>query len=200
MNKIKDHTMNFIIEEALSLFMKKSITGVTMSDIAKEVEIGDATLYRYFKKKQNIVISAVMKLSDSVLTKYFLIDEQLSGYEQIKRFYLAYLNVFHDHKEYFKFINEFDAYLIIEKNIDKIEYEHEIQNYKELFINAYNKGISDGSIKKRDNIDLFYYSTTHALLSLCKGLSNKEVLSLDENTNKEGEINTLIDIILNSLS
>ena len=59
---------------------------------------------------------------------------------------------------------------------------------------------SSDDVKKRDNIDLFYYSTTHALLSLCKGLSNKEVLSLDENTNKEGEINTLIDIILNSLS
>ena len=90
MNKIKDNTMNFIIEEALSLFMKKSITGVTMSDIAKEVEIGDATLYRYFKKKQNIVISAVMKLSDSVLTKYIGNDEQLIGYDQLKRFNLDY--------------------------------------------------------------------------------------------------------------
>lgn len=200
MNKIKDNTMNFIIDEALKLFMKKSIASVTMTEIAKEVGIGDATLYRYFKKKQNIVLASIVKLSDDVLRTYFSLDDKLSGIDSIKAFYGAYLEVYKEHKQYFKLIYEFDAYLISEKNVEKLEYEREIDCYKNIFLNCYHKAILDKTINEIKDVDVFYYSTTHSLLSLCKMLSIDNVIAQDASSRKEDEIRTLISIIINFLA
>ena len=66
MSKIKDATKRLIVEEASKLFLSKSIQGVTMSDIAREAEIGEATLYRYFGKKQNIVVEVAIMLFEKI--------------------------------------------------------------------------------------------------------------------------------------
>ena len=72
MSKIKDAQMNVILDEATKLFFEKSITSVTMSDIASEIGVGEATLYRYFGKKQNLVIKVAEKLSSNLLEKYLV--------------------------------------------------------------------------------------------------------------------------------
>ena len=53
---------NFIIDVAKDLFFKKSIFNVTIKDIAKEAGVGEMTIYRYFSKKQNIVLSKSLSL------------------------------------------------------------------------------------------------------------------------------------------
>ena len=81
------------------------------------------------------------------------------------------------------------------------DYEYEIDLFKNKYIEAYVWGVQDGTVKRIDNVELFYYSTTHALLNLCKTLSYSGVLvSQDEKTSKEDEIKALIDIILYRLS
>jgi len=48
---------------------------------------------------------------------------------------------------------------------------------------------------------MFYYSTTHALLELCKKLSIKgAVLSQDNVIEKRAQIQCLVDIILSALN
>jgi len=199
MNRIKDNTMNFIVEEATKLFLDKSIVSVTMSDIAKRVGIGEATLYRYFQKKQNIVMQASVKLSKSVVETYFNLNTDTSGFTQLTSFYKAYEDIFSNHPDYFKFINELDAYIITENVSDKSEYETNINVYKEIFENAYKKGLSDNSVKKIEDISTFYYSTTHALLNLCKFLSTKQAIEQSKDVKSSDEIKTLISIILAAL-
>ena len=66
---------------------------------------------------------------------------------------------------------------------------------------AYQEGLKDGSIKAQNNIEMFYYSTTHALLELCKKLSiKKAVLSQDNLVEKRTQIQCLVDIILSALN
>lgn len=199
MNRIKDNTMNFIVEEATTLFLDKSIVSVTMSDIAKRVGIGEATLYRYFQKKQNIVMQASVKLSKSVVETYFNLNTDTSGFTQLTSFYKAYEDIFSNHPDYFKFINELDAYIITENVSDKREYETNINVYKEIFENAYKKGLSDNSVKKIEDVSTFYYSTTHALLNLCKFLSTKQAIEQSKELKSSDEIKTLISIILAAL-
>lgn len=199
MNRIKDNTMNFIVEEATTLFLDKSIVSVTMSDIAKRVGIGEATLYRYFQKKQNIVMQASVKLSKSVVETYFNLNTDTSGFTQLTSFYKAYEDIFSNHPDYFKFINELDAYIITENVSDKREYETNINVYKEIFENAYKKGLSDNSVKKIEDVSTFYYSTTHALLNLCKFLSTKQAIEQTKDVKSSDEIKTLISIILAAL-
>ena len=119
MNKIKDGKIDLIVKEAVPLFLEKSISDISMNEIAKFVGVGEATLYRYFQKKQNLVIQISAKLADEVFNHYFSLEQKLSGYEQISDFFKAYGKVFKEHPEYFKFINELDAYILNENVQEK---------------------------------------------------------------------------------
>lgn len=119
MNKIKDGKIDLIVKEAVPLFLEKSISDISMNEIAKFVGVGEASLYRYFQKKQNLVIQISAKLADEVFNHYFSLEQKLSGYEQISDFFKAYGKVFKEHPEYFKFINELDAYILNENVQEK---------------------------------------------------------------------------------
>ncbi len=199
MSRMKDAQKDFIIEEALKMFLAKSIDEVTMSEIAKEVEIGDATLYRYFTKKQNIIVLSAIKLANRVLTNYFSFGG-LDDVEILRKFYSNYLNIYIEHREFYKFLNEFDAYIINEE-FDSVGtgYEKGIEAYKDIYFNAYNSAVKNGKIKEVQDIEAFYSSTTHVLLDLGKRLSRKKtILKSDENSNYK-ELQIMVDIILNSL-
>lgn len=196
----KDLKINYIIEVATKLFLERGINEVTIKDIASEAEIGEATIYRHFIKKQNIVLAVALKLKEKVFEGYFDLSKGKTGFEKVEIFYSSYLNVFKNSPEYFYFINEFDAYMCMEESISLDEYEKEIDSFKSQYINAYELGLKDQSIRKVDSIDTFYLATTHALLELCKKLSaNRMLLKQDRNSKKASEIECLIKIILDSL-
>ena len=197
---LKDVKLNFLVDIATDLFICRSIQEVTIKDIAVSAQVGEATLYRYFGKKQTLVVQSAMKLQQAVNADYFKLEKGKSGYEKLKIFYLSYLNIFESHPEFFKFINEFDAYMAGDDTNSIDPYESVVGQYQTVYMNAYQEGLKDGSIKKQDNIEIFYYSTTHALLELCKKLSiKKAVLSQDNIVEKKAQIECLIDIVLKTL-
>ena len=197
---LKEAKLNFVVEISTNLFMSKSISDITIRDIAEAAEIGEATIYRYFKKKENIVVACVLKLQNDINQKYFKLSQGKTGYEKLEIFYESFLDAFRDNPDYFYFIKEFDAYIYNQKDPSLKDYEREIDSYKTDFINAYELGLKDGSIQPVKNIEVFYFSTTHSLLELCKKLSLKHnLLTQDKSLKKTSEINCLIKIILNSL-
>ena len=197
----KDLKANYIIDTATKLFLERSISEVTIKDIADEAGVGEATIYRYFQKKQNIVLASVLKLKQKVNEGYFDLSKGKTGFEKIEIFYKSYLNIFVDSPEYFRFINDFDAYVTAERDVSLGEYEKEVDSYKDEYLKAYELGLKDGSIKKNDDIETFYFSTTHALLELCKKLAvTQALLEQDKNSKKAAEIACLIKIMLVSLS
>ena len=198
---LKDVKKNFLVDIATDLFICRSIQEVTIKDIAITAQVGEATIYRYFGKKQTLVVQAAMKLQQEVNAESFKLDEGKNGFEKIKIFYLSYLQIFDSHPDFFKFINEFDAFMAGEQGDEMDSYETVVGQYKTVFMNAYEQGLKDGSIKAQNNVEMFYYSTTHALLELCKKLSIKRaVLNQDNVVEKRAQIQCLVDIILSALS
>lgn len=198
---LKDAKQNFLVDIATDLFMCRSIQDVTIKDIAISAQVGEATIYRYFGKKQTLVVQAAMKLQQAVNAESFKLNEGKNGFEKIKIFYLSYLQIFDSHPDFFKFINDFDAYMAGEQGEEMDSYESVVGQYKTAYMKAYQEGLNDGSIKPQNNIEMFYYSTTHALLELCKKLSiKKAVLSQDNLVEKRTQIQCLVDIILSALS
>lgn len=196
MNNVKKAEQDFIIAEAIKMFFERPIADVTMVDIAREIGLGEATLYRYFGKKSNIVIRAAEKLSVDVYLNYYRFDETKSGYERIKDFYEAYLKVFEDNKNYYSFINSFDNFIASEK-IDLTAYNQNVNAFKTVFDAAIRDGVKDGSIKYDGDVDMLYRSTTLSLMSLCKKLASEgNLLDEDNNYDAVNEIKTLIDIFL----
>ncbi|MBQ6730497.1 MAG: helix-turn-helix transcriptional regulator [Bacilli bacterium] len=197
---LKDAKVNFLVDMATDLFMSRSIQEVTIRDIAIAAQVGEATIYRYFGKKQTLVVQAAMKLQQAVNTDYFKLEQGKNGFEKIKIFYLSYLEIFNAHPEFFKFINDFDVFMSDDDSDAISPYELVVGQYEKAFMKAYEQGLKDGSVKKQNDITIFYFSTTHALLELCKKLSiRKAVLTQDNVIEKKTQIECLIDIILSAL-
>ena len=198
---LKDLKRNFIIDTATSLFLDQSIESITIRDIAQEAELGEATIYRYFGNKVSIVAESVMKLQGIVSQNYFKLEEGKTGLEKLSIFYHSYLDVFNEKVEFYRFIREFDLFMLKEDNRLLSQYENEIDKYKNAYIEAYELGLKDGSIKEIENIEIFYFASTHALLELCKKLSyGKSVLPQDERISKSDEIKCLINSFLKVLT
>ena len=198
---LKDAKINFLVDMATDLFMTRSINEVTIRDIAVAAQVGEATIYRYFGNKQNIVVHAAMKIQGVVSKNFFNLEKGKNGIEKLKVFYESYYEIFIKHPEFYKFLNEFDAYVSIEDNSIINPYESAIDSYKNFYMDAYKLGLKDGSIKEQKDIEMFYFATTHSLLELAKKLAfKKAVLNQDKRIEKTSELRCLIDIILGSLS
>ena len=101
-------------------------------------------------------------------------------------------------KNYFRFVHDFDS-LVVSNHLKVEEYEKNIYNYYQVFMEAYNKGLEDGSVRKLNEPNLFYMATSHSILSLCVKMASDDVLVQDHNNDKTKEICVLILIIMNSL-
>lgn len=197
MNKLKEAQIAFIIDEATKLFFSHPISEVKISDIAKDLGIGEATLYRYFGKKSNIVLKCAEKLSTNVFTNFFKVDTSKSGYERIKDFYYSYLEIFQKEKNYYSFIYYFDSYILNETDLNLSNYNDQVDLYKKIFDDAFKAGLEDKSVGFTGDIDLFYRSTTLSLLNLCKKLATEEnLIESDKKFDSCEEIKTLIEIFL----
>ncbi len=193
---IKDVKTNYILDEALTLFLERPISEVTIHDVAVRAGVGDATIYRYFSTKLNLVCSVAAKLEKQIFETYFNLDCAANGFNKLTLFYGTYLKIFSSHREFFKLINEFDAFMLGEGKTDSNEYASGLDMFKALCSEAYAQGLSDGSITPVSDWDTFYYATTHALLELCKKLSAADIVRQDFSAKKEEEIATLTEIIL----
>ena len=198
---LKDVKANFLVDMATDLFMARSISEVTIKDIAVAAQVGEATIYRYFGSKQNIVVHAAMKIQGIVSKDFFNLEKGKNGFEKLKVFYESYYEIFIKHPNFYKFLNEFDAYVSVEDSSITNPYESAIDSYKNFYMDAYELGLKDGSIRKQNDIEMFYFSTTHALLELAKKLAfKKAVLNQDNRIEKTSELQCLIAIILQSLN
>ncbi len=204
MSKAKDKRITDVINKASDLFIEKSIDEVTIVDIANSLNIGEASIYRYFGKKENLVYKVAICLWNEIKDKYFdyqLIYERSSGLEQVKQFFNCFIDIYTNNQSFFTFINDFDNY-IIDKNIsmdDINEYEKELLSIKEIFDKIWKIGIDDRSIRLDINRDEIYFTYTHALLSMCSKLSKRAILHSDELVASVKQITLLIDVFMNYL-
>ncbi len=192
---IKDAKINYIVDGATELFLRKGIADVTIKDIAKATEVGEATVYRYFTKKQNLVLAAAAKLGQESL-KGFIALKGATGLEKLTDFYTVFLRVFKERTELYKFISEFDIYFAREGG-DLSDYEKALLPFYEGFAEAYEEGVSDGTVKEVADLELYYLTTTHALFGLGKKMASENILKQD--ARGEEEIKLLISIIVNEL-
>ena len=68
MKTLKQAKYDLVIENIKNLILEKGINTLTITDIAKEIGIGEATIYRYFNTKVNIAIEIGINLGRNLST------------------------------------------------------------------------------------------------------------------------------------
>lgn len=192
---VQQAKMDYIVAVAADLFLREGIASVTIKDITAKVGVGEATMYRYFSTKQNLVVRAAGQMADKIHADYFDLSGAATGLDKLQAFYGNFLRIYRERPQYYRFIFEFDA-TIQPQGLE--EYEDTLLPYKQGFWEAYRQGREDGTVRQIDDVDLFYFSTTHALMGLCKKLTMDSVV-LKQDRYGEQEIETLIAIIIYSV-
>lgn len=199
MSVLKTARRKAIVEEAKKLYLEKGVEQVTIQDLAQHLSMGEATLYRYFGKKQVLVVEAAILTWENILEEMQALPEKPSGFENLKDFFGFFLVIFREHPEFFQFVEAFDQLLSKEPLAEELlkSYEEVIIDIKHRFDAFYEQGLKDGSVKSVVDQDVYYFSTSHALLGLCKKLaSGKGLLKYEDNLSKMAQIDSLIHICL----
>lgn len=160
----KEQRKERIVQTAFQLFCEKGIEQVSLSDIAKQSKVGEASIYRYFKNKAQLVFYTLNFLWKEIsITLEEGLEEienfdSLNGYEQFRSRLRCYKKLYTDHTDYVLF--SYEAKLYLQRNhiqLKREEYDNMILEMKERCVAALNKGILDGSIPiELDTEDLFY--------------------------------------------
>jgi len=203
----KEEYKNILIDQCLDIFLIKGIDIISMNQLAKELGVGVASLYRYFKSKNNLVILTGIKLWQRIEFIFEGVFEtetyrSLTGYQQLQQLMKVNIVLFEGHPSYLKFISEFDNVMLKNKVTPKqlSDYEKSIFSVGKEVYNAYQKGLKDQTVNEIENFDEFYRTCSLALQALSqKLLASKEILESDKKYNKNNEIQILIDLVLDRL-
>ena len=197
---VMDAKRNYVIETATNLVLSRPLSRVTVRDVAQEAGVGEATVYRYFSTKTSLIVACALKLQGEV-SQYFLRESKpVDGYTKLVKFYASYVDLFAFRPELYRFLYEFDAYCVEQRVKGLDEYSDNLDVFREAYLAAYREGVADGSVRKIQNPELFYYTTTHAVLSLAKKLAVEGgIVRQDQLTDQIGEIRMLNETFLYSL-
>lgn len=179
----KEQRRNYILDEAEKLFFSRGYDNVSMDDIANAVELNKATLYLYFKNKESLFFTIVLR---GIRILNAMIDERIknckTGIEilnTIGKVYFEFVNKYPDYNEAYLYFRSgrFD----IEKNRDVNEIIKQILKLRQdtflITCNAIKSGIDEDLIRS----DMDPVEVTVFLTVVLKGLTEmrsdfKEVL------------------------
>ena len=95
-NKQKYHR---IIHAATKIFAKKGFHQAKVSDIAKEAEVADGTIYLYFRNKDHILISLFEEQMKVVLDNMISeLSKESNAVTKIEKFALIHLKLIEQNK------------------------------------------------------------------------------------------------------
>lgn len=181
---------------AAKVFLARGIEEATIKEIASELGVGEATIYRHYKNKALLAILAAEHLQEDIMSSYFSHGTTLQGYEGLKAFYNVFVQVYENHPEYYRFLDEFDIFIANHSEGDTLSYEAGLDRFKDIYLSFYEKGVKDGTVQAIDDVESFYFASTHATLSLCKKLASQGVVPQDLRIDKVHELKVFIEMVL----
>ena len=205
----KNARIERILLAAFSLFSHNGFDAIAMTDIAKEAEIGVASLYRYFETKDEIAIRTAIWAweSQEKLILPILNDSDYSsktGIEQLSQIFDLFCKLFQNEPDFFRYIYFFDAYIVCQKiSAERLEaYQTIIQSVQKIIADAIHKGLEDGSISTQFNNceNQLYFSLMHTFFAVSQKLSlSGKMLKMDETNDGVQQLKLLGKIFLGGI-
>lgn len=148
----KQERRDTIIEVAKSLFANRGLQQVQMQEIADAAGLGIATLFRYFPKKEHLVLAvanSMVSKMDSHIQK--IIELPLTAYEKMEKVFDYYIEILEDNSmKLIRFHQSFDIYTAtttIEENELPAFFEPR-EKFAQTILQLVAQGKEDGSIRQ----------------------------------------------------
>jgi AcrR family transcriptional regulator len=202
LEKQKEQRIQDVVAAAVEVFKIKGIENTKMTDIAEMAEVGIASVYRYFKAKPDLVVDAANLFWQQEIDELYKnytdeVFKKKTGIMKVTEILEVFLELYQNHQDFIKFIDEFDSYVVREKiSLEKLKfYEENILDLKSVLTSALDYGKADGTIRMDLQNEQFYFSITHTLMSLCEKLVLRgNVLESDECVASATQIKMIIDM------
>ncbi len=182
--EIREEMRNTILRKSLLYFARNGFAGTKISDLSKNIGIGQGTIYVYFESKEEL-FQEILKIADSneILKKMkLLVAMPLSAKKKLRMLSETVLNRLEEDENFAAMI-ALNTQMLLEKNevysSGETTYQTELYNYTSKIIEQgqKEKSIIDGSSMKLTD----YYWGVIYLYSLKRLFTSEyEMISVDD--------------------
>ena len=194
-----------IIQAAKVVFDRMGIEDSKMTDVADEVEMGVATIYRYFNTKAELAIETGIDYVNEILDYFSPVNSrEASGLKKVEKMIDRIIELYHEKPQFVRFLQSFDFYFSSsEKNHPRLaDFESAILKLHPFLLDALVEGRKDGSIhtlesRDKDMAALIFRS----LIDMEQRILTRDyVLELDQKMDRDFELQVLKEMILDYLT
>lgn len=141
-----------ILVSAIKIIGEKGYQNATIAEIAKDAGIGDATIYEYFKNKEDVLLSIPVEITKELIPQ---INDHMLGikgaFNKLRKFIWWWLNYIEKNPGY-------GSIVLLELKTSKTYVSNEAyqaaRNFYKIVLDIIKEGQEEGSIKKEINIFL----------------------------------------------
>ena len=178
-----------ILESALRIFAKKGYSEASISDIASLANVGDGTIYEYFKNKEDILLSISedrMKLHIHNMKKAFTITDPII---KLERFILSHFQLYLGDQD---FLMVYLMLILLNRRFYESRAYLSLKEYTEWFEGIVAEGIDLGYFDPETGVrvfrNMFLGAFTHMVLRWF-------FVKRETATDKTSEISKLVDLL-----
>ena len=141
-----------IITSAIKIFGEKGFQNATIAEIARDAGIGDATIYEYFKNKEDMLLKIPVEITKELIPQ---INEHMMGikgaFSKLRKYIWWYINFLEKNPGY-------GSIVLLELKTSKAyistEAYQSARNFYQIILDIIKEGQEEGLIKKEINIYL----------------------------------------------
>ncbi|RJX37221.1 TetR/AcrR family transcriptional regulator [Paenibacillus pinisoli] len=204
LSELKQHREQVILETAERVFSDNGIEKTTMHHIAKEASIGIATLFRYFPKKEKLIVAVATNMIEEVFLEFQKISQTdstcLEKMELLFDFFIAPLPNHYDRN--IKFLEDFENYAAHsdEPLEDMDEFNRLYRRVSLMFSRIIQDGQEDGSLRSDISVRETLTTVINAFAIFSRKLSlQRNILRLELDLEPEKQLTVLKHILLDYL-
>jgi TetR/AcrR family fatty acid metabolism transcriptional regulator len=181
-----------ILNSAIKIFGEKGFQNATIAEIAKDAGVGDATIYEYFKNKEDLMLAIPVETTKELIPQ---INDHMMGIKgalnKLRKFIWWWLNYVEKNPGY-------GSIVLLELKTSKTYVSNEAyqaaRNFYKIVLDIIREGQEEGSIKREINIYL--------ARSICVGAIEHIIirwLLKDRKYSLTQYADELADLLINSL-
>lgn len=138
-----------ILNSAMKVFGERGFQNATISEIAKNAQMGDATIYEYFKSKEDLLLAIPVEVTKELIPQ---INDHMMGikgaFNKLRKFIWWYLNFIEKNPDY-------GAIVLLELKTSKsyisTEAYQAARSFYQVVLDIIKEGQEEGAIKKKIN-------------------------------------------------